>query len=120
LALFGSLLIAERGSEAPAAPVSTKSIAISRPLISVPQINVPSLLGESPLASLSAPSTQQQPSTQQLNGNGGLPGGDNICDALLRARETTFGDAQLALNSFWLAVFHCFEISGDLDDDDDE
>lgn len=110
-------MVAERGSEAPAAPVSPQSIAISRPLISVPQINVPSLLGESPLASQAGPSTQALPSSSEF----GLPGGDNICEGLLAEREILLDlpsspavEAQLALNSFWLAVFHCEEISGDL------
>ena len=124
LALFGGLMIAERGSEAPTPSVSSKSIATQHAAFSRPQINIPSLLQKSPLATQARPSLAalpSGPSTQQLGG--GLPGGDNICDALFAEREALLEldgpavEAQLALNSFWLAVFHCQEISGDFDDD---
>jgi len=115
LALFGTLIFAERGSNAPAAPVSTKSIALTRPNIITPTVNIPKLPSSADLLKNLPQTSAAGPSAQNF---GELPG--TTCESLLVARQvllaspqTPARDLALTINALQLALFHCEEISGD-------
>ena|SRR5690349_15448448 len=118
LALFGTLIFAERGSNAPAAPVSTKSIALSRPNIATPTVNIPSLPNKSDLLK-SVPNLGSNGPSASNFGGFELPIG-TTCESLLVVRQALLNtppsparDFALTLNALQLALFHCEEISGD-------
>jgi hypothetical protein len=112
LALFGTLIFAERGSNAPAAPVSTKSIALSRPNIATPTINIPTLPQVSDLLKNVPNLGSNGPSASNFGGFE-LPIG-TTCESLLLEREvllntpqTPARDLALTVNALELALFHC-------------
>lgn len=119
-AVGAGLVLAEQPST-PRLDVKTQSVAFTAPVLSrlpvtAPQFTTPQFTAPTPPA---APPVVA-PTEPTLGAQGHDGSNTAICQSLLNARQSILAsppgparDAALALNSFWLAYYHCAPISGE-------